>query len=34
MLTHFENSFADRVTGKSATKSYLNIPPHLKWWHI
>ena len=26
MLTDFQNSF----TGKFATKSYLNIPPHLK----
>jgi len=35
MLTDFQNSFADRVTGKSATKeSYLNIPPKInKLYH-
>ena len=31
MLTDFQNSFVDRLTGKFATKSYLNIPPHLKY---
>ena len=31
MLTDFQNSFTDRLTGKFATKSYLNIPPHLKY---
>jgi len=30
MLTDFRNSFADRLNGKFATNSYLNIPPHLK----
>jgi len=30
MLTDFQNSFTDRLTGKFATNSYLNIPPHLK----
>ena len=30
MLTDFQNSFTDRLTGKFATKPYLNIPPHLK----
>jgi len=30
MLTDFQNSFTGRLTGKFATKSYLNIPPHLK----
>ena len=30
MLTDFQNSFAGRLTGKFATNSYLNIPPHLK----
>jgi len=29
MLTDFLNSFADRLSGKSATKAYLNILPHL-----
>jgi len=31
MLTGFQNSFTDRLTGKFATKSCLNIPPHLKY---
>ena len=26
MLTNFQNSFADRLIGKFATNSYLNIP--------
>ena len=30
MLTDFQNSFSGRLTGKFATNSYLNIPPHLK----
>jgi len=30
MLTDFQNFFAGRLTGKFATNSYLNIPPHLK----
>ena len=30
MLTDFQNSFTGRLTGKYATNSYLNIPPHLK----
>ena len=30
MLTDFQNSFADRLAGKFATKSYLNILLHLK----
>jgi len=30
MLTDLRNSFADRLRGKFATNSYLNIPPHLK----
>jgi len=31
MLTDFQNSFTDRLTGKFATNTYLNIPPHLKY---
>ena len=31
MLTDFQNSFPGRLTGKFATNSYLNIPPHLKY---
>jgi len=31
MLTDFENSFADRLSGKFATKIYLNISPYLKY---
>ena len=31
MLTDFQNSFTGRLTGKFATNSYLNIPPHLKY---
>jgi len=30
MLTNFQNFFTGRLTGKFATDSYLNIPPHLK----
>ena len=30
MLTDFQNSFTGRLTGKFATNSYLNTPPHLK----
>ena len=30
MLTDFQNSFTGRLTGKFATNTYLNIPPHLK----
>jgi len=30
MLTDLQNSFADRLGGKFATNSYLNIPPYLK----
>jgi len=30
MLTDFWNFFTDRLSGKFATNSYLNIPPHLK----
>jgi len=31
MLTDFQNSFADRFSGrpKFATNPYLNIPPHM-----
>ena len=31
MSTDFQNSFTGRLTGKFATKSYLNIPPHLNY---
>jgi len=31
MLTDFQNSFTVRLIGKFETKSYLNIPPHLKY---
>jgi len=31
MSTDFHNSFTARLTGKFATNSYLNIPPHLKY---
>jgi len=31
MLTDFQNSFADRLSVKFATKSCLIIPPHLKY---
>ena len=31
MLTDFQNFVTDRLTGKFATNSYLNIPPHLKY---
>ena len=31
MLTEFHNSFTVRLSDKFATKSYLNIPPHLKY---
>ena len=30
-LTNFQNSFTDRLTGKFATNSYLNIPTNLKY---
>ena len=30
MLIDFQNFFTGRLTGKFATKPYLNIPPHLK----
>jgi len=30
MLTDFHNSFTGSLTGKFATNSYLNIPPHLR----
>ena len=30
MLTDFQKFFTGRLTGKFATNSYLNIPPHLK----
>jgi len=31
MLTDFHNCFDDRITGKFARRSSLNIPPHLKY---
>jgi len=31
MLTDFQNSFTGKRTGKFATNTYLNIPPHLKY---
>jgi len=31
MLTDFQNYSASGLTGKFATNSYLNIPPHLKY---
>jgi len=31
MLSDFQNFFTGRLTGKFATNSYLNIPPHLKY---
>jgi len=31
MLTDYQNSFTDRLTGKFATNLYLSIPPHLKY---
>ena len=31
MLTDFQNSFTDRLSGKFATNACLNIPPHLKY---
>jgi len=30
MLTDFQNFSTGRLTGKFATNSYLNIPPHFK----
>jgi len=30
MLTDFQNSFTGRLISKFATKSYVNIPSHLK----
>jgi len=29
MLTDFRNSFVDRLSGKFAAESYLNIPQHV-----
>jgi len=34
MLADFQNSFTLRLTGKFATNSYLNIPPHLNYFAI
>ena len=31
MLTDFRNSFTGRLSGKFATKSFINIPPHLEY---
>jgi len=31
ILTDFQNTFADRLSGKFATKFCLSIPPHLKY---
>jgi len=31
VFTNFQNSFTDRLIGKFATNSYLNITPHLKY---
>ena len=31
MLTDFQNSFIDRLSGKFATNSSLNIPPPFKY---
>jgi len=31
MLTDFHNSVDGRLSGKFATNTYLNIPPHLKY---
>jgi len=31
MLTDFQNSFADRLTGKFAIDSYLNILPYVTY---
>ena len=31
MLADFQNSYTGRLSGKFSTKSYLNIPPHLKY---
>ena len=31
MLTDFQNSFTGWLSGKFATNSYLNIPPHLRY---
>ena len=31
MLTDFQNYFADRLTGKFATNSHLNMTPYLKY---
>jgi len=31
MLINFQNSFTGRLSGKFATKLYLNIPPHLTY---
>jgi len=32
MLTDFQNSFSGRPFGKCAAKSYLDIPPHVKYF--
>ena len=34
MLTDFRNSFTGRLTGKFAANSYLNSPPHLKYFAV
>ena len=31
MLTNFQNSFTDTLSGKFAIKIYLNIPAHLRY---
>jgi len=31
MLTGFQNSFTGRLSGKFATNTHLNIPPHLSY---
>jgi len=31
MLTDFQNSFTGRLSGKFATNSHSNIPPHLNF---
>ena len=33
-INRFSNFFASRLSGKFATKSCLNIPPHLKYWNM
>ena len=32
MLTDFQNSFTGRLSGKCTAKSYLDIPPHVKYF--